>query len=137
RDVWPGVELDVRGNGLGLKYEFRVAPGTDPARIRLAYRGQTRLALDRTGVLRIETARGVLRDRRPFSYQPIDGRRLAVASRFVLHGDAYGFALAPYDHRYPLVIDPGLDYSTFLGESGNDHGYGVAVDGAGSAYVTG
>jgi hypothetical protein len=31
----------------------------------------------------------------------------------------------------------GLAYATFLGGSGDDHGYAIAVDGVGSAYVTG
>jgi hypothetical protein len=42
-----------------------------------------------------------------------------------------------YDPRYPLVIDPGLDYSTFLGGGGDDRGHDIAVDGMGRAYVTG
>ncbi len=42
-----------------------------------------------------------------------------------------------YDRRYPLVIDPGLLYSTYLGGGGGDLGHGIAVDGAGSAYLTG
>src|SRR5204863_467635 len=84
-------------------------------------------------------ARGPLRDTRPLSYQTIGGRRVPVASRFVLgNGGAYGFALGAYDPRYPLVIDPGLVYSTFLGgASFNEEGQAIAVDGAGSAYVTG
>ena len=42
-----------------------------------------------------------------------------------------------YDRRYPLVIDPGLVYSSYLGGSGGDVGLGLAVDSAGSAYLTG
>jgi Beta-propeller repeat len=138
RGLWPGVDLRMRGGGGKLEYEFRLAPGADPGRVRLAYRGQDRLSIEPSGGLRIETALGPLEDSAPLSYQPIGGRRVAVASKFTLgRGGAFGFALGSYDHRYPLVIDPGLAYSTFLGESGHDHGYGIAVDAAGDAYVTG
>ena len=137
-DLWRGVDMRIWGEGGKLKYEFRLAPGADPSRVRLAYRGQERLSLGRDGALRIETTLGVLRDARPVSYQPIGGRRIAVESRFELgRGGAYGFALRKYDSRYPLVIDPGLVYSTFLGGSSPDVGNGIAVDSAGSAYVTG
>jgi hypothetical protein len=47
------------------------------------------------------------------------------------------FQLASYDPALPLVIDPVLSYSTYLGGSGFDYAAGVAVDGASSAYVTG
>ena len=138
RRLWPGVDLHLRGENGRLKYEFRLAPGAEPSRIRLAYRGQERLALGRGGELRIATALGGLRDARPLSYQTIGGRRIAVKSQFVLgRRGAYSFSVGSYDRRYPLVIDPGLVYSTYLGGSGIDDGYGVAVDAAGSAYVTG
>jgi hypothetical protein len=138
REVWPGIDLAFRGDGRALKYELRLAPGADPGAIRLAYRGQKRLSLGRSGGLRLDTSLGVLRDSRPVSYQVIDGRRVPVASNFVLgqNGD-YGFEVGRYDVRRPLVIDPGLLYSTYLGGSGVDAGGGIAVDGAGSAYVTG
>ena len=138
RDLWPGADLRLRGESGTLKYEFRLAPGADVSRIRLGYRGQQRLSLGQNGELRIETALGLLRDARPVSYQQIGGRRVAVESRFALgRGGAYGFTVGAYDRRYPLVIDPGLLYSTFLGGSGGDGGRDIAVDGAGSAYLTG
>ena len=138
RGLWPGVDLAVRGRGGQLKYEFRLAPQADPARIRLRYRGQQRLSLDGAGALRVETALGVLHDGRPLSYQPVAGRRVAVESRFALgQGGAYGLALGEYDRRRPLVIDPGLRYSTYLGGEIEEHASAITVDKFGHAYVTG
>ena len=85
----------------------------------------------------MRTSLGILKDAAPVSYQRIGGERVAVESRYRLTGDGgYGFAVGAYDPRYPLVIDPGLDYSTFLGGSGIDEGFGIAVR-EGRAYVTG
>jgi hypothetical protein len=62
-----------------------------------------------------------------------------VESRYkLLKGDGgYGFAVGAYDPRYPLVIDPGLNYSTFLGGGGGDYSSDIAVDRTGRAYVMG
>ena len=137
RRLWPGVDLHLRGENGRLKYEFQLAPGAEPSRIRLAYRGQERLAVGRGGELRIATALGGLRDTRPLSYQTIGGRRIAVKSRFVLgRRGSYSFSVGSFDHRYPLVIDPGLVYSTYLGGSGDESGK-IAVDGTDNAYVMG
>src|SRR5215212_5905249 len=87
--------------------------------------------------LLVQTSLGVLKDAAPVSYQRIGGERVPVKSRYKLEGDGgYGFAVGSYDPRYPLIIDPGLDYSTFLGGAGIDEGRGIAVR-EGRAYVTG
>jgi hypothetical protein len=85
----------------------------------------------------VRTPLGVLKDAAPVSYQRIGGERVPVKSRYVLKGDgSYGFEVGAYDPCYPLVIDPGLDYSTFLGGTGLDEGSGIAVQ-DGRAYVAG
>jgi beta-propeller repeat-containing protein len=143
RDLWPGIDMVFGGGSDGLKYEFVVRPAAKVSDIRLAYRGADRLSLSPAGQLLIETPLGVLRDDRPRSYQVINGKQVAIASRFALHQDTgtYGFALAGYDSRRPLAIDPGLVYSTFLGGSGNDQtalpGSPIAVDGRGAVYLIG
>src|SRR5262249_37643089 len=43
----------------------------------------------------------------------------------------------PYDATRPLIIDPVLVYSTYLGGSEWDVGKAVAMDAAGNTYVTG
>ena len=66
------------------------------------------------------------------------GERVPVKSCYKLEGDGgYGFAVGSYDPRYPLIIDPELDYSTFLGGTDGDGGGRIAVGGRGRAYVTG
>jgi hypothetical protein len=139
RGVWPGIDMVFRGSGGALKYEFHVAPGADPSRIRLAYRGADGLAVGPAGNLLIGTPLGTVRDSRPRSWQVVDGRRRDVGSRYALAGgNRYGFALgASYDASRPLVIDPGLVYSTFLGGSVTDQGHGIALDTAGSSYLVG
>jgi len=73
------------------------------------------------------------------SYQRVGGRHVAVESRFRLGprgAHEYGFAAAAYDRTRPLVIDPGIDYSTYLGGSFDEGGNAVVVHGH-DAYVTG
>jgi Beta-propeller repeat len=138
RELWPGIDMVVRGQGGKLKYEFHLRPGADPNDIHLAYRGAQGLSLDAAGSLLIDTPLGALRDTPPLSYQRIAGKRVPVESRYVLEGKSgYGFALGGYDSARSLVIDPGLAYSTYLGGGGDDEGFGMALDASGSAYVTG
>jgi hypothetical protein len=48
-----------------------------------------------------------------------------------------GFHIGAYDRAQPLIIDPVLSYSTYLGGGGMDAATSIAVDGGGSAYVAG
>src|ERR671913_449879 len=137
--LWPGIDMAVRGEEGGkLKYEFHLKPGSSVEDVRLGYRGAEGLSVGAGGELLVQTSQGVLKDAAPVSYQRIGGERVPVESRYTLKRDGgYGFAVGAYDPRYPLVIDPELDYSTFLGGNDLDFGSGIAVDGSGRAYVTG
>ena len=140
RDLWPGVDLRLRDQAGALKDEFQVRPGARPADIRLAYAGAAGLRLDNSGALLIETEVGVLRDSPPVSYQMIAGARVPVESRYVMNeGDGrYGFAVgASYQPDHELIIDPGVEYSTFLGGSSYETAAGIQVDANGNAYVVG
>ena len=141
RELWPGVDLRLREQDGTLKYEFEVQPGSRVADIALAYGGSNGVALDDSGALLIETDLGVLRDRSPVAYQTIDGQRVPVDTRYVLQDEGragrYGFTVGGYRRDEPLVIDPGLEYATFLGGSSHEIAAGIDVDAAGNAYVVG
>src|SRR5437773_9448277 len=138
REVYPGIDLVYYGNQRQLEYDFVVAPGGDPNRIVLGFQGADRLEVNTQGELVLHVAGRALRQRKPVIYQEIDGIRTEIEGRYVLK-DAHrvGFQVAAYDQSKPLVIDPVLVYSTYLGGSSDDVGLGIAVDSAGSAYVTG
>jgi hypothetical protein len=143
RDLWPGVDLRLHDQAGALKYEFRVRPGARPADIRLAYAGASGLKLDDAGALLIDTEMGVLRDSAPVSYQMIGGVRVPVESRYVLNpgdgaGTRYGVAVgASYRADAELIIDPGLEYSTFIGGAAHENAAGIQIDTSGNAYIVG
>lgn len=147
-EVYPGVDLVYYGNQRQLEYDFVVAPGADPKIIQLAFEGADRMETDPQGDLILHTAVGDVRLRKPQVYQEINGIRQAIPGSYILLPQSLGenrdkgvqrvrFEVAAYDVSKPLIIDPVLVYSTYLGGSGFDQGYGIAVDAAGNAYVTG
>ncbi|MCG8459659.1 MAG: hypothetical protein MI919_25545, partial [Holophagales bacterium] len=147
KGLYPGIDhvFEVRPDG--LKGEYRLEPGADPARIRLRYEGAEALRVNRQGELEIETASGIWRESAPVAFQPLDGEpwegdRRSVEARFVLRGvgDKVGevsFELGAYDPDLPLVIDPLLYFSTYLGGSEGDSGADLALDSQGSLWIGG
>jgi uncharacterized repeat protein (TIGR01451 family) len=137
-DVYPGIDVVYYGHQGRLEYDLVVAPGTDPGIIKLALDGGETLELEAGGDLVVRLAGGELRLHRPLLYQGADGGHREIAGRYRLLGPGQvGIQVAAYDVSRPLVIDPVLSYSTFLGGTGNDLGYAIAADSAGHVYVTG
>jgi hypothetical protein len=149
-EVYPGVDLVYYGNLSGqLEYDFVVAPRADPNAIRLTVAVESAASAKRNhrpalwiaenGDLVIKVGGGEIRFNKPVVYQ-ISGnaQRKYTQGRFVLTAShQVRFALGPYDRSKELIIDPSLVYSTYLGGSNYDQGFGIAVDSAGSAYVAG
>jgi uncharacterized protein (TIGR03437 family) len=137
--VYPGIDLVWYGNQRQLEYDFVVAPGADPRQIQVAYEGANSVGVGKGGELVLRTALGEVRQQRPRVYQEIGGKRVEVAARYALVArNQVRFELAQYDRKRELRIDPlVLVYSTYLGGSGEEWGEAIAVDAAGSAYLTG
>jgi uncharacterized protein (TIGR03437 family) len=138
--IYPGIDLVYYGNQRQLEYDFVVAPGADPRRIRIAFDGAENLKLDPGGDLIMRASGQRLRFRQPVLYQMVKGERRPVAGHYTLRGRQVGFTVSGYDASLPLVIDPVLSivFATFLGGSAtNDRDEGLAVDSSGSAYVMG
>jgi len=138
KGVYPGIDLIYYGNQGQLEYDFEVAPQADPGRIRFALEGAQGLRVDSQGDLLVKVEGGELCFRRPVAYQKADGAERLVPVRYMLKGkNQVEFRLASYDRRQPLVIDPILSYSTYLGGSNIDAGNGIAVAPDGTAFIAG
>ena len=136
--LYPGIDLVFYGNQKQLEYDFVVAPGGDAKNIRLRFSGEDELRIDAKGDLVIRAGTAEIVQRAPVVYQEQHGTRQLIAGRYVKTGrHEVRFAVADYDRANTLYIDPVLAYSSFFGGNADNFAQAVAVDSAGSAYVTG
>lgn len=158
--IYPGIDLAYHGNEGQLEYDFLLAPGASPESIQFAVDGgpdslQAKLTED--GNLNLAVGGNTVLLHTPKFYQgkgciskqgserefvkTANDCNFLPGGRFELRRHKreviIGFAVPPYDHREPLVIDPVLSFSTFLGGSTGASTNGVAVDAAGNIYVAG
>jgi len=133
RGVYPGIGVVYYGRQGKLEFDFVVQPGSDPDRIRLGFEGARGLRLDHERSLLVLAEGGEVKLHTPRVYQNVGWKESTVPGRWVLSGaDEARFEVGAYDRGLPLVIDPVLDYSTYLGGSASDEGHSIAVDGSGS-----
>jgi uncharacterized protein (TIGR03437 family) len=132
--LYEGIDCLFYGDQKGLEFDFEVAAGADPAKIRLRWSDAKSVRLDSNGELVIETASGELRQRKPTVYQEHEGQRTLIAAGYRMGANGeIRFSLGRYDRRLPLVIDPvifALDQSLILVSA-------MAGDAAGNLYLTG
>ena len=112
-----------------------VRPGGNPSKVRFGYKGIEDSRLNGDGDLEIMLNGGKLIQKKPHIYQEIGGKvegkfqvknltsRIAGVecgarnpkSGLTHQRFMYGFQVAKYDRSQPLIIDPTLAYSTYLG----------------------
>ncbi len=138
KNVYPGIDLVYHGNAQQLEYDFEVSRGSNPNLIQFEINGASDVRLDSDGNLTVRISGGELKFQSPVVYQTSNGLHTPVSGKYVVKDSAHiGFAIDQYDPSEPLVIDPVLIYSTYLGGSGTEYATGIAVDGSGSVYVGG
>jgi Beta-propeller repeat len=138
RGVYPGIDLVYYGNQGRLESDYVVAPGADPRQIVLRIGGAAQLKLNSNGELLVPTSAGELSLHRPVAYQETSNGRREIAANYVPSGaQSFRIKVGPYDSDQPLIIDPVLSYSTYLGGTKNQFLSRIAADSAGFAYIAG
>ncbi|RXH54741.1 multicopper oxidase, type 2 [Granulicella sibirica] len=139
KDVYDGIDLLYYGNGNGrdLEHDYVLAPGSDPALIRMRIRGGNSRIDDGSGDLIVRQGDGaqeLMRLVRPVAYQTqADGSHKPVEARYTQNENgSFGFTLGTYDQALPLTIDPVVTYSTYFGGSNNDEVNDIKTDAAGN-----
>jgi len=136
-DIYPGITLVYYGNQRQLEYDFVVAPGADPRQIHLSVAGAQKLVVATQGNLVLRNSAGEVQLLAPKVYQRINGQKKNISGQWTLANSTASFRLGKYDRTQPLVIDPVLMYSSFLGGSQKNALRKIAIDAAGNAYVAG
>jgi uncharacterized protein (TIGR03437 family) len=130
--VYPGIDLVFHGSEQSFEYDFEVAAGADPSRIRMRFDGVKKLRLNAAGDL--TAGDGGLTQHRPHIFQA--GRE--IAGSFRLHRDGtVSFDIGRYDRTRALTIDPVITYVSYLGGNAGDAALSVTVDTAGNVYLAG
>lgn len=136
--IYPGIDLVYYGNQRRLEFDFVVSPGSDPRTIALKFDGEQRLSVTRGGNVRVGSREDAFVLRRPSIYQIESGRKREVQGGYVSLGRGrVGLQVAAYNRTEPLIIDPVVAYSTYLGGSSGGDADGIAVDASGHAYIAG
>jgi pimeloyl-ACP methyl ester carboxylesterase len=158
RDLYPGIDLEITGEGGHLVQRLVTRPGANLSAVRLRVEGADavtptpspaavaspnlvgragweqglllRTALGDFTLPLLQVEEGIVK---PALVQQVDRLAFEVAHPFTA-GNETGSAPLSMTHPQQTVS---LLYAGFLGGSGWDEGRGIAVDAAGNAYVTG
>jgi len=137
RDVYPGIDAIYSANQRQLKWDFIVHPGANPDLISLDFSENEQLKLDDHGNLLLSAGGEEIRIGKPMVYQEAAEQRREILASYVLKDHQVSFRLGNYDTTKSLIIDPTIEYSTYLGGTNDDFGYGITSDLNGNIYVTG
>lgn len=137
--VYPGIDVVYYGNGRQLEYDFNLAPGADPSRIRLSFEGTDRVSVNAQGDIVLTLGAGEVVQKAPVVYQRREsGEIVTVPSGYVMRADgSIGVRLSSYDKTKPVTIDPVIVYTAFLSGSDADYVTTIARDARGYIYLGG
>jgi hypothetical protein len=138
RNLYEGVDLRMREAADWLEYDLLLSQGADLSDVVICLEGLKGLHIDENGNLVLETEFGpITQEPATAWYETSSGDRIPVACNFrLIDAQRYGFSVEN-DLGLALVIDPGLEWSTFLGGNNDDHCISLGLTATGQIIITG
>ena len=137
RNVYPGIDIVYYGSDSRLEHDFVVHPGADARHIRMKFNGADSIDVDNDGNARISLDGREVVWRKPVLYQTVNHRRIPIEGRYRREADVLSFEIGRFNPDRPLIIDPVVEFTTFLGGGQSDAGSRIAADSQGNVYTTG
>lgn len=134
KEVYPNIDWVLYVKNDKVEYDFVVRPGGRVADIKMKYGGATSLHKNEDGSITATTPMGSIKENTPYSFAALNGKNVAVASRFVVKNDVVSFNTA--SSTGTLVIDPTLEWATYYGGTGYDVAF-VKCDQFNNVYLFG
>jgi hypothetical protein len=137
--VYPGIDVVFYGHGRQLEYDFNLAPGADPSRIRMRFEGAGEVSVNGRGEVVLKLGAGELTQQLPVVYQKRpSGEVVAVEAAYRIAPDGtIGLELGKYNRAEALVIDPAILYTAYLSGTYADAATSIAHDNNGYVYLGG
>jgi len=135
-DSYPNIDWVFYFNEQGkLEHDFVVKPGAKASDIKLEYMGANSLKIDRNGDLIASTGYGTITEPAPYTFDKVSGKK--INSSYLLNGNVLTFKTGNYISKNTIVIDPVIDWSTYLGGSEYDDIRDTKIGKDGYVYIVG
>lgn len=125
----------------GLKYDFLVNPGGNPADIKMEYIGTEGVVLNNDGSLVTKNSLMKISDSAPIAFhsyeKSYDSPLNKIDCIYQVQNNEISFLLDNYEIENGLIIDPNLEWTFLFGGMDGDHGYSIQIDRNNNLYLAG
>ena len=137
-DVYPGVDFIFQNNNGRLGYRIELDHGDAVHEIALQLSGHDGIGLNAHGEIEVSTAAGLATWTAPKAFWETARGLIRAEATYAIRDDgSVGFEIEGPIRPDPLIIDPDLVFSTFLGGSLGEFINGLALAENGNIVVTG